>query len=56
LKITSLNVTARKPSAAQVKQSAISATPIAQPAKAAAPHSPAKTPIVSQERKRGQRV
>ena len=56
MKITSLNVTVRKPSTAQTKQNAISATPIAQPAKTASVQSPVKAPIVSQERKRGQRV
>jgi hypothetical protein len=54
--MTTLNVTVRKPSTAQMKQIAIPAIPFSQPAKAAAPQGSAKAPIASQERKRGQRV
>jgi hypothetical protein len=56
LKITTLNVTVRKPSTLQAKQSAIPAAPIAQPAKLAVPQASVKAPIASQERRRGQRV
>ncbi len=56
MKITSLNVSVRKPSAAQTKQSAVPATPIAQLAKPSALQAPLKAPISNQERKRGQRV
>jgi hypothetical protein len=55
LKITTLNVTSRKTSAAQVKQSAVPAT-VPPTAKLAAPQAPVKAPIANQERKRGQRV
>ena len=56
MKITTLNVTVRKPSTTQAKQNAVPANPIAQPAKSAAPQAPVKAPIANQERKRGQRV
>jgi hypothetical protein len=56
LKITTLNVTVRKPTAPQVKQNPIPSTPIAQVLKPTVPQVSVKTPIASQERRRGQRV
>ena len=56
MKITTLNVTVRKPTAPQVKQNPVPSTPIARTLKVSVPQVSVKTPIASQERRRGQRV
>ena len=56
MKITTLNVTVRRPSAAKVKQNTIPTAVIARPATASAAPALVKAPLASQERRRGQRV
>ena len=56
LKITTLNVPARKPSAAHTKANVTTATSIASAARPLAAAAPVKAAVSSQERRRGQRV